>query len=265
MPNCIPSKEFTWLFKDPNTGFYYLNLPLVIPAENNYGNPVYTYWKKVRINSKLSQSMTQVQLFVKYLGLGYNSDPCTGNTVDTTYAMPLPSPDSLITDFGSVSDCGFQSSTTRVVLDGTPFSLPEQMASWTALEACNYLATMSGSCASMQDCTVSIVGDCGVAYFRGLLGVYNATQFAADVRVACALNGKDRLLSCQGDERFCSDPCIACPAGTYSSETNASSCQQCRAGTYSTSIGAVTHGRCCAVWFPYRGCELGMPERRALL
>jgi hypothetical protein len=242
---CIPPRGLTWLFKDLGTGFYYLNLPQPVMAERNYGVVEHTRWDKVRIHSNLSRSMRQVQLYVQYLGDSVS--PCGSATMDTTYATLVP-PATLFTDFGSASDCYFKRASTRMVLEGTPFSVPgpDPSSSWThdfpGPIRCSWASRMSVACssASRQDCTVEIVGSCGMAAFHGLLDVIDAEQFAADVLVACALNRSDPLLGCIGDERFCSDPCRTCAAGTYGSAAGASLCEACWAGTFSTSIGMVS-------------------------
>ena len=206
-----------------------------VTAECNFGVPEYTNWSKVRIHSRLSQSMSQVQLYVQ--SVGNSLIPCMSDTMDVTYAT-LASSSTRLTDFGSAASCVAMATSTRVDLQGTPFSIPNQAAAWTADPGpCNFAPTLAVACTGAQDCTATIQGYCGLASFRGLLGVYNASQFEIDVRVACALNGSDPLLSCNGDEKFCSDICTPCPAGTYSQTAGTSSCSLCGAGTFSTSIG----------------------------
>ena len=237
LSSCVYASEFTWLFKDPSNGFYYLNIPdTAVSVWNYFGVPVFTYWNKVRINSTLSQYLGQVQLFVQYLAS--NEIPCNGDTMDTTFAT-LPQQAYSIADFGSVHDCGFIYTSTRLFLGGTPFSIVEQTSGWVATNDCNYASTLYVSCASLQDCNVGIVGDCGVADFKGLLGVYNVEQFVADIQLACVVYKGDPNLLCSGSEAMCGNPCSACAIGTYSSEPGASSCQPCSMGTFSNTTGTV--------------------------
>ena len=235
--SCVTARPFTWLYKDPITGYYYLTIPATSISQSRWSGDVeFTYWNKVRIHSILSQSATQVQLYVQYLG---NSEfPCLSSTMDTTYAVV---PRSRTIDFGSVGDCGFSYSSTRVNLEGTPFSILDQTSAWTATEGpCNFDHALYVSCASMQDCTAGISGDCGCASFNGLLGVYIASQFIADIQLACALDMSDPLLSCEGSEPMCGDPCTVCTAGAYSKGSGATSCQLCSAGSFSNISGTNT-------------------------
>ena len=236
LSSCVYANEFTWLFKDKN-GFYYLNIPnTAVSVWNYYGSPVFTYWNKVRINSTLSQYLGQVQLFVQYLA--NNEEPCTGDTVDTTFAT-LSQQASSFADFGTVHDCGFIYASTRLFLGGTPFSIVEQTSGWVATDECNYDSTLYVSCNSLQDCTVGIVGDCGAANFKGLLGVYNVEQYVADIQLACVLDKGDPNLLCSGYEAMCGDPCSTCSIGTYSSGPGATSCQPCCVGTFSETTGTL--------------------------
>ena len=232
--SCVHATQFTWLYKDLSNGYYYVTLPTISIAASNYNNNIeYTYWSKVRIDSTLSQSMTQVQLYVQYLGSSEVS--CLSNTMDTTYAKIPPS---RILDFGSVGDCGFSSSSTRVSLEGTPFSILDQTAAWVAIPGpCNFEPALSVTCASLQDCTAEINANCGQASFNGILGVCNVSQFVADIQLACALYKNDPLLLCTGNETKCDDPCTVCPVGTYSSSSGASSCELCSAGFFSNATG----------------------------
>ena len=237
--SCVYATQFTWLYKDLSSGYYYVTLPTVSISESNYNDIEYTYWSKVRIDSTLSESMTQVQLYVQYLGS--SGVPCLSNTMDTTYAKIPPT---RIVDFGSVSDCGFSSSSTRISLEGTPFSILDQTAAWVAIPGlCNFDPALSVACANLQDCTAVIIADCGMASFNGLLGVYNIPQFVADIQLACALYKNDPLLLCTGNETKCDDPCTVCPVGTYSSSSGASSCELCSAGFFSNATGPLCHWR----------------------
>jgi len=236
LSSCVSEKEFTWLFRDPANGYYYITMPTPAISVSNYGTPYYTTWTKVRINSTLSLSMSQIQLFVQALDNPFAS--CVGKTVDAKYAVVPVQPDAFA-DFGTVSECYFLPAAMQLSLTGTPFSIVQQTAAWTGLQSstCNFLTTVSASCASMQDCSVSISGDCGFAAFSGLLGVYNVGQFMADIQRACVLYGNDPNLLCSGNMGMCNDSCTACVAGTYSA-AGASSCQLCPVGYFSNTTGA---------------------------
>ena len=240
LSSCVFAREFTWLFRDPDSGFYYLNMPIDSVSAVNYGVPAYTYWSKVRIHSTLSQSIGQIQLYVLYVG---NSlAPCLSSTIDPTYAK-LVEPKSMppgnwFTDFGSVSDCQWIYTSTRLSLEGTPFSILDQTGAW-AFESCSWGPTMSVSCNGPQDCTAGIVGDCGGAYFNGMLGVHNLAQFVDDIQLACVLYKGDTRLSCSGNETMCYDPCTECSLGEFTSDLGATFCQLCPTATFSNDTGAI--------------------------
>ena len=253
LSSCVFATEFTWLYKNLSTGFYYLNMPNTSSSTwNYYGAPISTYWSKVRINSTLSQSINRIQLYVGFVG---NSEsPCLGTTIDTTYAI-VPQTRSWFADFASADDCGFIYASTRLYLEGSPFSIVEQTGGWVATDVCNYASTMSVSCRSSQDCTVGIVGDCGSADFKGLLGVFNVEKFLTDVQLACALYKDDPNLSCLGNETLCSNPCSICAVGTYSSAPGLTTCQVCSAGSFSNTTGISWRDvfyleRICSLWLP---------------
>ena len=116
-------RNLTWLFKDPENGFYYLNLPRPHSAGFQSGGTGATAvpWTKVRIHSVLSGELTSIQLFVSYLG--DPGKPCASSTYDWKYKSGPA------VDFGGIATWN-KVQGVSIDLRGSPFGLKDGVNSW---------------------------------------------------------------------------------------------------------------------------------------
>lgn len=241
---CVPrSLASSWLFKDAENGFYYLNLPRPQSAgwhADGWGQRSFTY-TRVRIHSRLSAGMTSIQLFVR--AVGNAARPCDSTTLDAKYGTGP-----YVVDFG-----GFYAWSKRagiaIDLRGSLFGLPDGTNSW--ITACTANSDVPvRSCSGPQTCSISFYATPGWAFFRGRLSVLNSTAFDEAVYIACALNQSDPLLQCEGHETFCAMPCAECGVGRYASVAGSTMCIGCAAGAFTVGGRASSSGDC-------RLCEAG--------
>ena len=236
-------RELTWLFRNNATGLYYLNFPTPQATVRNYGTRIHTAWSKLRFHSRLEYGSTSLQMFVLDLGRPRPLTPCSSSsTVDATYAS-RPATDGNFVDFGSVSVCGSIREEISVSMVGTPFSLSSAASDW-SLAWCSTATSDYYTCSSAQTCVLSVFGNCGLGSWRGMVYMHNRTEYLADIQAACSMFGNSSRLQCLGNESHCTQPCITCPAGTFSAAAGSTVCTQCAAGKFSTGSGAVAEGTC---------------------
>ena len=236
---CVPAPlSSTWLHYN-GPGMWYLNLPSV---QSSYFTTysLNTSNTKVRFFTKLATSSTSLALSVSSCQYalatsaptcnGVNNNP-SGCTLDTTFQYCIGG----CMEYGAPGSCNQQVGSATVDLIGTPFTVASQLQAWWTGSFCTQLSTQpTVACASTQKCSISLAANCAGILFDGRLGLYNATQYKADVSQACLNYPSDAGLTCTGSETgesMCASTCGVCPAGTYSAAGD-TACTACSAGTY---------------------------------
>ena len=227
-----PTIGLTWLFRSEETGFFYLNLPQLVPSMRNYYDQIeFDIWQRVRINSTLSSALEEIQLYTAAMHIQTASFGCTDVDTgcrlrddwevsyqpDVSY-VSLADSSKVSCDFASACACGpWSVATSEIDLTGTPFSIKDSQNAW--YTCCSYAYSFQSSCVNEQHCSAQVNGHCGSAYFNGRLSILDRSQYLQDINLACSLYPSDPHLQCNGDETpyLCdSAPSIPCPAGTIS-------------------------------------------------
>ena len=256
VPSVCSTGVLTWLFKNPTNGFYYINLPQSEPFTFYVGgynnNPSTVSYTKVRINSTLTYTPSNIQLYNSYVsGQGYTVNPgyyCGSNTVDNTYALTGGPTLPISMEFGEMHS---RDKTVGDTIDfrGTPFSIADTILFSPTV------CSIGGGCGrsvgmtcsnNVQLCSATVYCSPGDYFFKGILSIYNYTNYQSDLYTACALNKTDPLLGCDRTEILCSQPCSACSTGTYSSIIGVSTCVQCDIGKFSAIASSSTCNPCSA-------------------
>jgi hypothetical protein len=240
--NCSrPSLRLTWLFRNEETGVYFLNLPKPVQSMKNYNARVESdVWQKVRINSTLRPDLEEVQLRTAAMHLNAVSYSCINVDIgctqlqdgayqeDTSY-VSLADSSKVSCNFASACACG-SVATSDIDLAGTPFRITGGQNAW--FTCCSYAHTFQSFCANEQHCSAQIEGHCANAIFNGRLGILNRSQYLQDVNLACSLYPRDPQLQCSGDKiPYNCDPALSfpCPAGSIS-----------QAGTYTEAASVLS-------------------------
>ena len=223
--------QLTWLFRNNETGYYYLNFTSPQTSMRFFGSPQNTVWSKIRFNSTLNYTSTVFQMYVR--AVDNPTVVCGGTTIDATYAS-RPSTNGEFTNFGEAASCGLNLASSPMSLAGLPFSLSSNAADWYMPSSVCATGGSSYSCSDAQTCVVRSQGNCGYASWLGKMYVFDTAAYQADIATACALYGSSEYLSCKEYETMPS--CQACPAGTFSTE-GASSCTTCPVGTHNPNQG----------------------------
>ena len=224
----------TWLYRNPVSGTYFLNLPNpgtgIFQGSPDVGvNSEPTYWPKVAISTVLRKDLTSIQLSTNAM-----SGTCSSSTFDTTFAQSCVTLTSslLYLAFGYVGNCNGANPKAIIDFSGTPFGVAAS-----TFVACDASPTPTTSCTSASYCSVQVSsgnGGCSTAQFTGVITVLNTTWFNQEINQACALYGSSSNLQCSGTEvsaTVATSPCLQCANGLFST-VGSTTCSECQAGTY---------------------------------